>query len=262
MHCCSPLQNGSAGPLTRARPSCKTGLIARARIRARPAKVRPSPLAHGSACARGSGPSQPGPGPPFLSPAWAKCSPIKRGTTAAARSRSTATRRSRAIKTPVAGSPQNPSSISSLSPTPASPPRERASERRPAATGGRRQPRWRRHREAPRRCARPPKGERAAVEVSLCGALARRRGSGRARFRRDGAGSGREPLAAGSPAVGKTGKIRGKVPPSPVGLCFLFSFASRVRGSRVALGCFRGSFLGFFSTSLSNSNQRKIARGD
>jgi hypothetical protein len=213
-------QNQPSWPFSSAQQPSPCGLLFFTHGLLRPGPAPSRTPAHGFACARGSGPSQPGPGPLFLSPAWAKCSPIKRGMTAAARSRSTATRRSRAIKNPFAVLPRNPRSISSLSPTPASPPRERASERRPAATGGRRQPRWRRHREAPRRCARPPKGERAAVEVSLCGALARRRGSGRARFRRDGAGSGREPLAAGSPAVGKTGKV----PPSPVGLCFLFSF--------------------------------------
>jgi hypothetical protein len=98
--------NSSAGPKrSRAAQLENRAHRTRAHTRARPAKARPSPLAHppahGSACACGSGPSQPGPGPPFLSPAWANCSPVKRGTMGAARSRSTATRRSRAIKNPL-----------------------------------------------------------------------------------------------------------------------------------------------------------------
>jgi hypothetical protein len=76
--------------------------------------------------------------------------------------------------------------------------------------------------------------------VSLCGALARAEA-------RVGLGSGvtAPDLAgeAGSPAVSQ---LRVSIF-SPVGLFSSFSFASRVRVSRVALGCFRGSFLGFFS---------------
>jgi hypothetical protein len=62
--------------------------------------LRPGPRApaHGSACACGSGPSQPGPGPPFLSPAWAKSSPHTRGTISAVGSRSTNARGCRRIK--------------------------------------------------------------------------------------------------------------------------------------------------------------------
>jgi hypothetical protein len=63
--------------------------------------LRPGPRApaHGSAGARGSGPSQPGLEPPFRSPAWAKSSPHKRGTISAVGSRSTNARGFRRIKT-------------------------------------------------------------------------------------------------------------------------------------------------------------------
>jgi hypothetical protein len=106
---------------------------------------------------------QPGPGPGKPSPAWAKSGPCARGSTATVRSRSTVARRFRRVKTPAR--PRLSETLATLF----SPPvfasfhaRERG--RRPAARSKRR------HGEPPRRRARSPQGERAAVERRLRGA--------------------------------------------------------------------------------------------
>jgi hypothetical protein len=118
---------------------------------ARPCAPRPS--------ARGRGSRQPGPGPSFSHPAWAKRSLVAHGSTSTVRSRSTVVRGFQRNKNPFASRSVNPSSFSPPIPPALSSPPERARERRrPAARSERR------HGEPPRRRVRPPQGERAAVE--------------------------------------------------------------------------------------------------
>jgi hypothetical protein len=96
----------------------------------------PRPLAHPPRGRLRSGPRQPGPGPRIPLPAWAKRGPVTLGRTAAARSRSTATRRFRGNKTPSPFDPPNPNPFHSpRSPGASFCPRKRASERRPAGGG-------------------------------------------------------------------------------------------------------------------------------